>query len=128
MKIGEFAQCTDVRIGTARYYERKGLLPQPARHASGYRSYGSPYISRLRFMRHANALGFNLEEIRELLALFDRCKNDTSGLQATATQELTKFADVERIRDGLQAWIAFSPEHGALDWCPTLNALDEDRA
>lgn len=132
MKIGELAQRAGVRIDTVRYYERQGLLPPPARQASGYRSYASPDISRLHFVRRAKTLGFTLEEIRELLALSGRRENDMGGLKAAAREKLAdveeKLTELGRIRDGLQTLIASCPGHGALDQCPILNALDEDQA
>ena len=129
MKIGELAQRAGVRIDTVRYYERQGLLPPPLRQASGYRSYAPMDISRLRFVRRAKALGFTLEEIRELLALSGRRENDMGGLKAAATEKLAdveaKLVELTRIRDGLKTLVASCPGHGALEQCPILNALDE---
>ena len=129
MKIGELAQRAGVRIDTVRYYERQGLLPPPVRKASGYRSYAPMDISRLRFVRRAKALGFTLEEIRELLALSGRRENDMGGLKAAATEKLAdveaKLVELTRIRDGLKTLVASCPGHGALEQCPILNALDE---
>lgn len=130
MKIGELAQRAGVRIDTVRYYERQGLLPPPVRQPSGYRSYAPSDISRLRFVRRAKALGFTLEEIRELLALSGRREDDMGGLKATATEKLAdveaKLTELKRIRDGLKTLVASCPGHGALEQCPILNALDED--
>ena len=70
--IGALAKRAGVRIDTVRYYERNGLLVPKARLSSGYRRYGSFEISRLRFIRRAQALGFTLREVRELLALSKR--------------------------------------------------------
>src|SRR5574337_579822 len=67
--IGAVARRAGVGIDTIRYYERENLLPPPRRRASGYRDYGPDVVERLRFIRRAKALGFTLEEIRELLAL-----------------------------------------------------------
>lgn len=130
MKIGELAQRAGVRVDTVRYYERQGLLPPPVRQASGYRSYASSDLSRLRFVRRAKALGFTLQEIRELLALSGRRENDMGGLKAAATEKLVdveaKLTELKRIRDGLETLVASCPGHGALEECPILNALDDD--
>lgn len=127
MKIGELAKRAGVRIDTVRYYERQGLLPPPARQASGYRSYLPSDISLLRFVGRAKALGFTLEEIRELLALSGRREDDMGGLKAAATAKLAeveaKLAELKRIRDGLNTLVASCPGHGALEQCPILNAL-----
>ena len=130
MKIGELAQRTGVAIDTVRYYERQGLLPQPERQPSGYRNYRNDDVTRLRFVRRAKALGFTLEEIRELLALSGRREDDMGGLKAAAEHKLAvvdaKLAELTRIRDGLRTLVQACPGHGALDACPILQALDED--
>jgi len=67
MRIGELAQATGVDVETVRYYERKGLLPPPARQANGYRSYGPAQVERLALIRHCRALDMPLAAIRRLL-------------------------------------------------------------
>ena len=130
MKIGELAHRTGVPIDTVRYYERQGLLPQPERQPSGYRSYRTDDVIRLRFVRRAKALGFTLEEVRELLALSGRREDDMGSLKATAEHKLAdieaKLSELTRIRDGLRTLIEACPGHGALGTCPILHALDED--
>ena len=127
MKIGELARRADVAIDTVRYYERQGLIPAPPRSASGYRHYGDADVAKLRFIRRAKALGFTLEEIRELLALSGRREQDMAGMKAAAIQKLAmvedKLAELERIRSGLQRLVASCPGHGALAHCPILDAL-----
>ena len=63
MNIGELARSADVNIDTIRYYERRGLLPNPARRPSGYRVYTAETVERLRLARALQSLGFTLEEI-----------------------------------------------------------------
>jgi MerR family copper efflux transcriptional regulator len=130
MKIGELAHRTGVPIDTVRYYERQGLLPPPDRQPSGYRSYRADDVTRLRFVRRAKALGFTLEEIRELLDLSGRREDDMGSLKAAAEHKLAdveaKLSELTRIRDGLRTLIEACPGHGALDTCPILHALDED--
>ncbi|MBL0001764.1 MAG: MerR family DNA-binding transcriptional regulator [Sphingomonadales bacterium] len=53
MKIGELSRATGTNIETIRYYERIGLLPEPARTAANYRSYGEAHRTRLAFVRHS---------------------------------------------------------------------------
>ncbi len=81
MKIGELARSAGVPIDTVRYYERQGLLPEPERQPSGYRRYQSADVLRLRFVHRAKALGFTLEEIRELLALSSDREDDMGSLK-----------------------------------------------
>ena len=131
MKIGELARAAGVPIDTVRYYERQGLLPLPARTASGYRQYGHDDAARLRFVRRAKALGFTLEEIRELLGLSARREADMAGMKAAAMQKLAdiddKLAELQRMRAGLDSLIASCPGHGALEHCPILDALADER-
>ena len=130
MKIGELAKRSGVGIDTVRFYERQGLLPKARRLASGYRVYDPGDVKRLRFVRRAKALGFTLEEIRDLLALSDHRDDDMAALKELATEKLadvqTKLAELNRIREGLETLVVACPGHGALAQCPILNALSED--
>jgi DNA-binding transcriptional MerR regulator len=69
MQIGELARRAGINIQTIRFYERERLLPAPVRKPSGYRIYGEEDLRRLQFIRQAKALGFRLEEIREILRM-----------------------------------------------------------
>ncbi|WP_353072139.1 MerR family transcriptional regulator [Tunturiibacter gelidoferens] len=69
MRIGELAARAEVNIQTLRFYEREGLLLQPVRTASGYRSYAERDLERVRFIRLCQGLGFTLREIDKLLVL-----------------------------------------------------------
>ena len=71
MKISEAAAARGCHLETIRYYERSGLMPAPARTASGYREYSPTEVDRLRFISRGRELGFSLEEIRSLLSLDD---------------------------------------------------------
>jgi DNA-binding transcriptional MerR regulator len=69
MRIGELARRAGVSVQTVRYYEGRGLMPEPDRARSGYRQYDRSDVSRLRFIRRAQEMGFTLAEIGYLLAL-----------------------------------------------------------
>lgn len=130
MKIGELAKRSGVGIDAVRFYEREGLLPNIQRLASGYRVYADADLKRLRFVTRAKALGFTLQEIRDLLALSDHRDGDMAELKAVAMEKLdsvqSKLAELERIRAGLQMLVTSCPGHGALEQCPILDALAED--
>ena len=68
-RIGELAARTGVSTPTIRYYERVGLLPSAPRSASGYRRYAERTVQELQFVRQAQALGFSLDEVVEILVL-----------------------------------------------------------
>ncbi|HEY3659423.1 MAG TPA: MerR family transcriptional regulator [Steroidobacteraceae bacterium] len=123
--IGQLAKRGGVGIDTVRYYERNGLLAPHARLASGYRRYGELELARLRFIRRAQALGFTLKEIKELLAL--SAQRDVARVKRSAQAKLldvkTRIAHLERVRDGLATLIAACPGHGRAADCPILGAL-----
>ena len=75
VKIGELARAAKTQAETIRYYEREGLLPEPARTESNYRSYGEQHLRRLSFIRSCRSLDMTLDEIRALL----RFKEDPVG-------------------------------------------------
>src|SRR5687768_15938475 len=97
--IGQLARRGGVSIDTIRYYERNGLLGPSNRLASGYRRYGNLDISRLRFIRRAQGLGFTLAEIKGLLAL--SAQHDVSRIRKTAAEKLvdveSRIAALERV-------------------------------
>jgi Cu(I)-responsive transcriptional regulator len=90
--IGELAGATDTKVETIRYYERIGLLAKPARTAGNYRSYEAPHVARLGFVRRARALGFSLDQVRDLLSLSDQKDRSCAQVDAIAQQHL---ADVD---------------------------------
>ena len=64
MKIGQLSEQAECKVETIRYYERIGLLPEPARSDGGYRIYDESHLKRLVFIRRSRELGFTIEEIR----------------------------------------------------------------
>lgn len=130
LTIGTVARRVGVNIDTIRYYEREGLLPEPQRRASGYRSYGEGTIAQLRFIRRAKALGFTLEEIRELLALSHDRQLGVKAVKQRAKLRLagleTRIAELQRVRDGLAELVASCPGHGTPEQCPILRALGDE--
>jgi MerR family copper efflux transcriptional regulator len=125
--IGQLAKRGGVGIDTVRYYERNGLLEPRGRLASGYRRYGELEVARLRFIRRAQALGFTLKEVKELLAL--SAQRDVGRVKRSAQAKLrdveTRIADLMRVRDGLATLIDACPGHGRAADCPILRALGE---
>ncbi len=125
MGIGTLAKRAGVGIDTVRYYERSGLLAPSQRLASGYRRYTPLELARLRFIRRAQALGFTLSEVRELLAL--SAKRDVARVKRSAEAKLQdvdrKILALQKIRDGLATLVAACPGHGRAADCPILQAL-----
>ena len=71
MQIKELASATGVDVETIRYYEKQGLLPEPARRDNGYRDYEGAHLERLSFIRHCRALDMPLADVKRLLGFVD---------------------------------------------------------
>ena len=127
--IGSLAKRVGVGVDTVRYYERAGLLQPRNRLASGYRRYSDIEISRLRFIRRAQALGFSLKEIRDLLDLSS--KRDVARVKKSAEAKLAdierRIAELRRVHDGLALLVKSCPGHGRTADCPILRALGGDQ-
>lgn len=124
MTIGKLAAAGDVGVETVRYYQRRGLIAEPDR-SGGVRRYGSDDVSRLRFIRSAQAAGFTLEEIRELIAL-DATKDRERArhLAALRIAELDrKLATLQDARAAL-AKLAEACAHSADEPCPIITAFE----
>ena len=130
MTIGAVAKRVGVAIDTIRYYEREGLLPEPLRRASGYRSYDDSAVRQLRFIRRAKDLGFTLEEIRDLLALSADRQRGVKAVKKRAQERLAaidaRIAELTRVREGLEQLVDACPGHGSPDQCPILRALADE--
>lgn len=129
MHIGRLAAQANVSVDTVRYYERNNLLPAPSRTASGYRTYPSSTVERLRFIRRAKDHGFALDEIRDLLALSDQRGTGVATVREIAAGRLAdveaRIAELTRLRDGLRQLVEACPGHGDPGDCPILNAFKE---
>lgn len=126
--IGTLARRAGVSIDTVRYYERGGLLSPRSRLASGYRRYSEVELARLRFIRRAQALGFSLKEVKDLLAISGQ--RDVARIKRRAQEKLTdverRIAELERVRDGLATLVEACPGHGRAADCPILKALGDE--
>jgi len=124
--IGRLAKRANVGIDTVRFYERRGLLPEPTRSPSGYRLYQTDSINRIRFIRRAKELGFTLNEIELLLKLQDQ------GGRKTEVRDLTRnkisqidanIRDLQKIRSALQGLSDRCTGKGNIDSCPIIDAM-----
>ncbi len=110
MKIGEVAAHAEVSVDTVRFYERKGLLPAPARRSSGYRNYAASAVRRVRFVKKVQQLGFSLEEVVELLADVDRgtatCAEERPRFDAVLARIDEKLSRLSEMRSRLVAQLA----------------------
>lgn len=128
LTIGKAAQEAGVGVETIRFYERQGLIEQPAKGA-GYRTYPPEVVARIRFIRQAQRIGFSLREAQELLALRANPEADCADVRAQAQHKIAevdeKISELLRVRAALEAVVASCPGHGSLGGCTILEALDE---
>ena len=128
LKTGELAEKADVNVETIRFYERKGLLPEPPRMKSGYRSYPEENIQRIRFIKRVQQLGFSLKEIRELLNLrSDRTSNCDEMCLLTErkiTEVRGKINDLIQIEKALTELMNNCEERNTTGPCLILGFLD----
>jgi MerR family mercuric resistance operon transcriptional regulator len=123
--IGDVADAAGVGVETVRYYERRGLVPQPSRGLRSYRRYGSGHVNRIRFIKRAQALGFSLEEIATLLKLEDG--TDRRSIRRIAAERLEetrrRIADLKRIEHGLAHLLHECETHSKAPRCPIISAI-----
>ncbi|MBF0214792.1 MAG: Cd(II)/Pb(II)-responsive transcriptional regulator [Magnetococcales bacterium] len=93
MRIGELAKQVGCDVETVRYYEREGLIAEPERDQSGYRSYGVSHLETLQFIRHGRSLGMKLVEIRQLLNFRHHPDGDCSGVDALLDVQLERIEE-----------------------------------
>lgn len=126
LNIGALAKQTDTKVETIRYYERIGLLPQPARTTGNYRTYGEAELNRLSFIRRARNLGFSIEQVRDLLNLSDRRDQSCAEVDALTRSHLaeveSKIADLQALQRELAAMLGQCSQ-GTISQCLIIEAL-----
>lgn len=130
LTIGNVAKITGVGIETVRFYERKGLIPDPPRKESGYRQYPEETVARLRFIKRAKELGFSLKEIKELLSLRASPKAKCEDVRRRSETKLKDIDDrirsLRAMRRALSKLIAQCTGSAPATECPILESLDKE--
>ncbi|HJR07885.1 MAG TPA: heavy metal-responsive transcriptional regulator [Pyrinomonadaceae bacterium] len=105
LRIGEVAEASGIGVEALRFYERRGLLGRPARTASGYRAYDASVIERLAFIKRAQAIGFSLDEIAEILEMRGRGEAPCLEVREAARRKLAeldaRLTELRRYRNEL---------------------------
>lgn len=130
MIIGELAAAAGVPAATVRYYEKRGLLAPAPRTRAGYRVYDADGVRRLRFIKHAQALGFSLEDVQELLALRVTDPASCAPVEATTHDRLRqvreRIREFRRMESVLKSLLQSCETRQPTDECPVLAALSDE--
>jgi Hg(II)-responsive transcriptional regulator len=128
LTIGNVARAAEVGVETVRFYERRGLLEQPARRPSGYRVYSDAAVDRIRFIRRVQELGFTLSEIRELIALEQKgesCDSVRTRASAKISTIEEKIRDLQRMKHSLESLLSTCEGGQSMRDCPIINCLED---
>lgn len=129
MRIGELAARAGVNVQTLRYYERRGLLHEPERLRSGYRSYAADAVRIVHFIKQAQELGFALADVEELLQLAAGEPGSCLAVRSIATQKIAelerKIVMLQAMRRSLQRLVATCNKPRRERDCPLLQAIEE---
>ena len=127
LSIGAFAEAAGVNVETIRFYQRRGLLPEPDRPYGSIRRYGEADVARVRFVKSAQRLGFSLDEVDGLLTLDDgaHCDEARQLAEHKLIDVRSKLADLLRIESVLATLVDdCCASHGTVS-CPLIAALQE---
>lgn len=123
--ISQLAAAADAHVETVRYYQRRGLLQEPARPMGGIRRYGAADVSRLLFIRRAQSMGFTLEEISDLLKLQGarRCEDTRQLTELKLLDVRRRLGALQQLEQDLLHHIAECRHTHPGEACPTLDRL-----
>lgn len=127
MTIGTLARAAGVNVETVRFYQRKGLMPEPDRPQGGIRHYGAAELGRVRFIKSAQRLGFSLDEVADLLSLDDgtQCEQARERGRMKLDDVRTRIADLQRIEVALSDLVQRCGSKRGRVRCPLIDALHE---
>ena len=128
--IGRLAKAAGVSVETVRYYERRGLIPQPMKPAdSGWRRYSEEHLKILQFIRRSQRLGFSLDEIGDLLQLREdrgrACDEVLASVQLKRREISAKLRDLQALQSALEGLARRCEQQEAPISCPILEALED---
>lgn len=125
LSVGAFAAAAGVNVETIRFYQRKGLLPEPTRPYGQIRRYGDGDVARVTFVKSAQRLGFSLDEIAGLLRLEDGTHCDEARVMAEQKLDdvRSKLRDLRRMESALERLVADCCRTRGSITCPLIAAL-----
>ena len=125
LTIGVFAKAAGVNVETIRFYQLKGLLPQPERPYGSIRRYGQANVARVKFVKSAQRLGFSLDEIGQLLKLEDgtHCEEASSLAEHKLKDVREKMTDLARMESVLSELVCACHLRQGNVSCPLIASL-----
>ncbi len=127
LTTGQLAKQANVNLETIRYYERRGLLPEPPRNESGHRRYPLDALRRTEFIKRTQSLGFSLNEISDLLSLTvgtgKTCADVKTRVEAKIKDVQEKIVDLKEIEQALMRLVDKCSGKGPVGQCPILEEL-----
>jgi len=124
LTIGQVAREAGVNVETIRYYQRRGLIQEPAKPGRGFRRYPPETVARILFIKRAQNLGFTLREIAELLSLGEgRCQDVYKLAQRRYSQVERQIADLRAMKRALRQLLVACEENAADARCPIVESL-----
>ena len=122
LTIGELAKTAGVPASTVRYYERTELLPRPPRSASNYRLYREEDVYRVRFIKAAQATGFTLDDVAELLKP-SSCSKVQGRIEERLEEVSTRMKDLRHVQRVLKAALTTCQDHEPTGRCGVIDTL-----
>lgn len=125
LTIGALASAAEVHVETIRFYQRKGLMPQPPRPPGGIRRYTASDLARVRFVKAAQRLGFSLDEVGELLELEDgtQCRAARTIAERKLADVRARLANLRRIESALARLVTQCRVTRGAIRCPLIGSL-----
>ena len=129
LTIGRLAESAQVNVETVRYYQRRGLMREPARPTGSVRRYSDDDVRRIRFIKRAQQLGFTLDEITNLLKLEDgrSCRETEQLAQQKLSLVEARITDLQRLRKTLRDLIDRCDSGRGRITCPIIERLIAER-
>jgi len=127
LKIGQVAKQSGLTVETVRYYEQRGLIPEPQRLDSGYRVYPESILTRLNFINRCKDLGFSLQEISELLSIQIDPDNSSALVKEQVEHKIElvkeKISELQKLQGSLEQLSGMCCGEGSVSDCPIIDFL-----
>lgn len=125
LTIAKLAANAQVNVETIRYYQRRGLLAEPARALGGIRRYGPADVDQVRFIKRAQSVGFTLDEVGSLLQLRSpSCCKPTRAMAASKLALIEhRLEELQTLRSELVRWVTACDANTTEDDCPVMEGL-----